>query len=109
MTKRQEISDNEYYVLNALAREPLYGYAIRKEVEQVTEGRKRLSIATLYDTLHRLFRDGFIKRDGDKEVKGRIRRIYYITGAGKQALLERYNAIELLRSIHQLRVTEGGA
>jgi PadR family transcriptional regulator, regulatory protein PadR len=107
MAKRQEISENEYYVLNSLAREPLYGYAIRDEVEQMTGGKKRLSLATLYDTLHRLFQDKLIERQEDKQVEGRLRRTYRITGAGQQALLERYRTMELLRSIRQRPIAEG--
>jgi len=106
MAKRREISENEYYVLNTLAREPLYGYAIRKEVERMTGGRKKLSLATLYDTLHRLLKGYLIERKEDKEVEGRIRRTYRITGAGEQALQEKYHTMELIQSIRQLRVVE---
>jgi PadR family transcriptional regulator PadR len=108
MSKRSEISENEYYILNALVREPLYGYAIRREVERITDGRKKLSLATLYDALHRLFQEQLIERKGDEQVGGRIRRNYRITEAGRQALQERYSTIELLQSIRQLRVAEGG-
>lgn len=108
MPKRLEISENEYYILNALVREPLYGYAIREEVKRITKGRKVLSLATLYDALSRLLHGKLIERAGNDEiVNGRTRRRYRMTGAGSQALEERYRTIELLQSIRQLGIAEG--
>jgi DNA-binding PadR family transcriptional regulator len=37
-----------------------HGYAMKVEVEQRTEGRLRLGPATLYESIQRLERDGFI-------------------------------------------------
>ena len=107
MPRRLEISENEYFILNSLAREPLYGYAIREEVKRITDGRKVLSLATLYGVLSRLLQEQLIERAGDNQVNGRTRRSYRITGAGRQALVERYRTVELLQSICQLGV-EGG-
>ena len=38
---QQKMNDNEYHVLVTLAIEPLYGYRICKEVEQMTRDGKR--------------------------------------------------------------------
>jgi len=108
MADRREVTDTEYYVLAALARGSRYGYAIRVEVERMTGGEKRLSLATLYDALHRLFQSGLIERGDDEQVGGRIRRTYRVAGAGEEALQRKYATAELIRGIHQLR-TDGKA
>jgi DNA-binding PadR family transcriptional regulator len=107
MPKRLEMSDNEYYILNALIHQPLYGYAIRESVKKLTDGRKTLSLATIYDALSRLLQAGLIEKAGDDPVNGRMRRSYRITHAGRQAIQERYRTIEILQGIRQLRVAEG--
>jgi len=107
MPKRLEMSDNEYYILSALIHKPLYGYVIRETVKRVTDGRKTLSLATIYDALSRLLQTELIEHTGDESVNGRMQRSYLITGAGKQALQERYRTIELLQGVRQLRVAEG--
>jgi len=107
MPRRLEISENEYYILNALAREPLYGYGIRKEVEKITDGKKKLSLATLYDALYKLRQEHLIESAGYQQVDGRTRHSYKITGTGEHALKERYRTILLLQNISQLRGAEG--
>jgi DNA-binding PadR family transcriptional regulator len=106
----KELTDNEYCVLNALASKPMYGYAIKKEVEQMTQGSKKLSLATLYDTLRKLLEDGLIARHEDFEVvDGRVRRSYQITGEGEHAIHEKYNSLKCLMSISRLNTAEGDA
>lgn len=105
--KRKEISDNDYYILSVLALKPLYGYAIRNEIKQITNGRKQVSLATLYDALHRLLRQKFIESDGDQEADGRIRRTYRITGLGMEAVQERNHTVDLVRGLQRLRLLEG--
>jgi len=50
-----------FYVLVALADGQTHGYAILKEVEQLTGGGVRLSTGTLYGIIKRLLSDGLIR------------------------------------------------
>src|SRR5437660_1498343 len=50
-----------FYVLVALADGQTHGYAILKEVEQLTSGAVRLSTGTLYGIIKRLLADGLIR------------------------------------------------
>ena len=86
---RDHVTDNQYLVLKALVPGPLHGYAIRKVIQDGTEGKLKLSLATLYDALHRLLEDGLIQRHGDKVIQGRVRRTYRITGLGERATTEK--------------------
>jgi DNA-binding PadR family transcriptional regulator len=91
-----DISDLEYLTLNALIPKPLYGYAIRKDIEKWTEGQIKPSLATLYDILHRLLKDHLIEEGEDEIIDGRLRRTYQITGLGEQAMAQKRQIAALL-------------
>ncbi len=107
MARRKEISDNDYFILTVLSGKPTYGYAVRKEIEKMTSGEKRLGIATLYDRLHRLREAGLIEQLGDQEAEGRIRRIYSISKLGGQALQERNRTVDIIQQIRQYQTAVG--
>ena len=50
-----------FYILVALADGQTHGYAIPKDVEQLTDGSVRLSTGTLYGINKRLLADGLIR------------------------------------------------
>ena len=52
-----------FHVLVALADGQTHGYAIMKDVEQLTNGSVRLSTGTLYGIIKRLLADGLITHD----------------------------------------------
>jgi DNA-binding PadR family transcriptional regulator len=55
------LSPAMFHVLVALADGDTHGYAIMKEVEQLTSGAVRLSTGTLYGIIKRLLADGLIR------------------------------------------------
>ena len=74
-----------FYVLVALADGETHGYAIMKDVDQLTRGGVRLSTGTLYGIIKRLLNDGLINEtderpDGDDER----RRYYGLTTFGRK-------------------------
>jgi DNA-binding PadR family transcriptional regulator len=70
-----------FYVLVALADGQTHGYAILKEVEQLTEGEVRLSTGTLYGIIKRLLADGLVREErGDGVAR---RRSYDLTSFGR--------------------------
>ena len=73
-----------FYVLVALADGDTHGYAIMKEVEQLTEGTVRLSTGTLYGIIKRLLADGLIREAGLDTKDDERRRSYALTPFGKQ-------------------------
>ena len=83
------VRDSDWMVLKILTGGASYGYAIRRDIKEATRGEEVLSLATVYDSLHRLLEDGLIRRGKDVQENGRTRRTYEITGAGARALTAR--------------------
>ncbi|MEO7125805.1 MAG: PadR family transcriptional regulator [Nakamurella sp.] len=80
------VSEQAFFVLSALAVTPLHGYAILSEVADLSEGRLRLAVGTLYGILDRLASDGSIELDREEIVDSRLRRYYRLTNAGQNTL-----------------------
>ena len=83
------------YILASLAQGELHGYGIARDVEELSDGRVRLTAGTLYGALNRLSADGFVEPAGERKVQGRRRRYYRLTAAGHTELSAE---VERLRS-----------
>ena len=81
-----EMREPTYFVLLALAGGRRHGYALLEEVAQLSEGRVRLRVATLYAALERLTAEGLLATDGDEVVDSRRRRYFRLTEAGAARL-----------------------
>jgi PadR family transcriptional regulator, regulatory protein PadR len=77
-----------FFVLTALADGPRHGYGIVREVAELSQGRVRLKIGSLYGALDRLAAGGLIEPDRDEAHDGRLRRYYRLTRDGRRALAE---------------------
>ena len=72
------------HTLYHASREPIYGAEI---VEELGRHGYRLSPGTLYPTLHRLEREGYLTVE-KRVVEGRVRKYYHITDRGMAILDE---------------------
>ena len=79
------VSESVLLILMSLAVEPRHGYAILKDVEQISENRVKMSTGTLYGALHRLLADGLIERIGSED-KSRDKQFYRLTSGGMEVL-----------------------
>ena len=70
------------HILYHAAREPIFGAEITLELAR--HGYK-ISPGTLYPTLHRLEREGYLK-SSSAVVNGRVRKYYRATDGGKRVL-----------------------
>lgn len=77
----------EPLLLSLLAKQPMYGYQIIKELGNKSEGYFQFKEGTLYPVLHRLEKSGLVAGKWEMIPSGRQRRYYHITDKGK-ALLE---------------------
>lgn len=77
------LSEPVLLILLSLAREPRHGYAIMKDVEELSSGRVRMSTGTLYGALRRLLEDGWIERFQELDAP-RDRQAYRLTPGGRQ-------------------------
>lgn len=75
-------------VLAILAREENYGYAILRQVRELSDGRLEWTDGMLYPLLHRLQRQGYVTPEWRVPTGGRRRKYYSITEQGRAALAE---------------------
>lgn len=85
------LSPLDYHVLLVLAEQDLYGYAIKKAVARESEGAVSPEIGSLYRVLARLLDSGLLAEtdapeDAPDAHRGRERRYYALTSAGRRAL-----------------------
>ena len=100
------LSATDYHVLMVLAEDDLYGYAIMKAIEEDSRGAVCPEIGSLYRILARLMSEGFVDEIGTPkhaptEHRGRPRRYYRLTKAGRVALqgesIRLHGVVELAR------------
>jgi PadR family transcriptional regulator len=82
------VTEQALFILASLAGGELHGYGIARDVEELSEGRVKLTAGTLYGALNRLAEDGLISQTREEEVGGRRRRYYRMTSAGETTLAE---------------------
>jgi PadR family transcriptional regulator, regulatory protein PadR len=75
-------------VLGILAQQESYGYAILKQVAELSDGRLEWTDGLLYPLLHRLERLGHIESTWHTPDGGRKRKYYRITEQGRAELAE---------------------
>ena len=73
-------------ILSVLAREPMHGYRIARDLDQLSEGYFAMGEGTLYPHLHQLEKDGLIEGYWENVSGGRERKCYRITETGKREL-----------------------
>lgn len=90
-------------ILLSLAPSPKHGYAILKEVENLSKGRVVFSTGTLYGGLKRLLKLQWIERINDIEIKSnqRERKTYQLTELGQKILKAEISRLNHLTEIAQ--------
>lgn len=79
------LSEPVLLILASLANHPRHGYALIKDIEQLSDGRVRLSTGTLYGALRRLLEDRWIERFEQSDTS-RDKQVYRLTGSGRNRL-----------------------
>jgi PadR family transcriptional regulator len=80
------LTEPAFFILTALVDGPRHGYGIVGEVAQLSDGRVQLKIGTLYGVLDRLVGDALVELDREEVERGRLRRYYRLTEAGRRDL-----------------------
>jgi DNA-binding PadR family transcriptional regulator len=98
-------------VLGILAERESYGYAILKQVSELSGGRLEWTDGLLYPLLHRLERLGHVESTWRAPVRGRRRKYYRITEQGKAELAVQQaqwsTVVEALRGVWNGRQSAG--
>lgn len=86
-------------VLGILAEGESYGYAILKQVRELSGGHLEWTDGMLYPLLHRLERLGYVTATWETSTAGRRRKHYALADAGRQALVERRRQWAVMDSV----------
>ena len=104
------LTETSFFILLSLV-SPKHGYAIIKEVDQMSEGRVILAAGTLYTALRRMLEEGWIERVDDTRpgsgYEGRERKLYQLTGFGQALLALETNRLKALVNLASSRKIEG--
>lgn len=95
-------------ILSSLIDEDKYGYEIRKEIETKTGGTFILKEPTLYSSLKRLEKQGFVEAyyGESTETNGGRRKYYKLTEYGRDVTLKNLNEWKYSRSLIDKLITE---
>ena len=99
------LSEPVLLILMSLADQPRHGYAILKDVEEMSAGRVMLSTGTLYGALRRLLEDGWIERVQEEDAS-RGRQAYRLAAPGKRSLQQEVSRMKHLTRLAGLRVAQ---
>jgi PadR family transcriptional regulator, regulatory protein PadR len=82
------MTEQTLFILASLSGGERHGYAIARDVEELSDGRVKLTAGTLYGALNRLSGERLIAQTREQAVGGRRRRYYRLTGACETVLTE---------------------
>ena len=92
-TTNTALTEAVYYILLSLM-EPLHGYGIMQNVEQLSGGRLRLAAGTLYGAISTMQEKGWITAlDGAADSR---KKEYVITERGREVLRAEYARLQEL-------------
>ena len=98
-----DLTLNEEIILNTLMFQERYGLEIINAITEASKGKKTISFGSLYPTLRKLEKRGFVtSRWGDEtpeETTGARRRYYKITGNGLQAIKQKQQFLATLQNL----------
>jgi len=97
-----------FFILLSLSPGPKHGYAILKEVNNLSEGRVKLSTGTLYGAIKRLLDQDWIRRVDDPipNDSDRERKFYDLTELGRRALNSEIARLRKLVSVAVSKTAE---
>lgn len=81
LEKSLPLSETAFYILLCLQREQ-HGYAIMRQVEEMTRGRIHLGPGTVYGTLAKMEKDKLIRVTAEEKR----RKVYVLTPGGRELL-----------------------
>ena len=101
----EPLTESYFYILLCLYRGPNHGYGIMRQTLALSEGHVRIGSGTMYGATSNMMKKGWIQEcptaDADR------RRLYRLTDAGRQVLLDEAARLRHLAAAAQ-SVMEGG-
>lgn len=92
-------------ILVSLAGKPQHGYALMRDIGDLSQGRVEVTTGTLYGALRRLLEDGWIERF-DQEDTSREKQAYRLTAIGRRHLEMELDRMKQLTRIAAARLRQ---
>jgi transcriptional regulator len=89
-------------VLRTLTRGSMHGYGIAQRVKEISGDVLQVGESSLYPSLQRLLRDGFVKAEWGASENNRRARFYTLTPAGQKQLVAERKEFERIVGAIQL-------
>jgi DNA-binding PadR family transcriptional regulator len=105
---KKALSEPVVLILLSLADQAKHGYALLKDVEEISEGRVQLSTGTLYGAIHRLLEDKWIERFAQEDTS-RDKQAYRLTALGHRQLTSEVARLRHLLQAAKTRLRLRGA
>ena len=86
-------------ILKALSLEPLHGWAVSERLQQISSDALQVGQGSLYPSLHRLERRGWIEAEWRTTDNNRKARYYRLTSAGRKHLKQEVEAWHRLAGV----------
>jgi DNA-binding PadR family transcriptional regulator len=86
----------------------MYGYEITRKVEEMTEGKIKLTYGALYPVLHKLESEGILITESEN-FNNRIRIYYLLTTKGHSVVADKIKELnEFIESLQKIVETKTG-
>lgn len=93
-------------ILKVISLEPMHGWGICEQIQQISSDELQVNQGSLYTSLHKLMREGWIKSHWRTTENNRRARYYALTRAGtKQLGLETENWDRLAQAVGRILAT----
>jgi transcriptional regulator len=93
-------------ILKILSLEPMHGWGICERIQGISEDELKVNQGSLYASLHRLTREGWIRSEWRVTDNNRRARYYALTRAGERQLgVETAQWARLSSAVHQILAT----
>ena|SRR5215469_12429308 len=86
LDSRVKQGSSEVIILTLLSQRDMHGYEIGKQIEELSDGVLRFEMASLYLSLYRMLRNGWLEAYWEMSPAGRKRRYYRLTKNGRRQL-----------------------
>lgn len=96
LKKYLPLTEATFYIMMALV-EPMHGYAIMQQVEEVSKGRVKIGPGTLYGAFSTLEKERLIEMISEENR----RKIYLLTDKGKQVLALQAERVKIMNQYAQ--------
>ena len=99
------LSEPVFLILTSLADQPRHGYALLRDIQDISNGRVALSTGTLYGALRRLLEEDWIERFKQKDTS-LDKQAYQLTSEGRRQLRLEVERMRQLARVAGARMKE---